>query len=167
MKEARKSLYVETTIPSYATAWPSRDTIIAGHQAATRLFWEKERQKYDLYISDYVLEEIRNGDAGAAQKRLELVEGIPVYPKTAETDALAAMYQKLLGIPDRAKTDCTHLAVCVLEGINYLLTWNCVHLGVASQIKVQHYNEQHNLWVPTLLIPTALMPDLFKKENRI
>jgi hypothetical protein len=165
MQEDRKSLYVESTIPSYVTAWPSRDTIIAGHQAATVLFWEKERHKYDLFISDYVLDEIRDGDSEAAQKRLNLVEGIPVYPKTAEINALAAMYQKLLGIPDRAKADCTHLAVCVLERIDYLLTWNCAHLGSMSQRKVQHYNEQHGLWVPILVIPEALMPDLFKEEN--
>jgi hypothetical protein len=167
MEEDRKSLYVESTIPSYITAWASRDPITAGHQAATRLFWENERHKYNLYISQYVIDEIRDGDREAAQKRIDLVEGIPVYPKTAETDALAAIYQKLLGIPNRAKADCTHLAVCVLERINYLLTWNCAHLGVASQIKVQYYNERHGLWVPTLAIPEALMPDLLKKENLI
>jgi hypothetical protein len=167
LKEERKSLYVESTIPSYATAWVSKDPIIAGHQAATVLFWERERHKYDLYISQYVIDEIQEGDKEAAQKRIELVEGITTLPKTAEIDALAVMYQKLLGIPDRAKADCTHLAVCVLEHINYLLTWNCAHLGVASQIKMQYYNEQHGLWVPTLAIPEALMPDLFTKENRI
>jgi hypothetical protein len=46
-----KSIYVETTIPSFATARPSRDTIIAGRQASTLMFWESERYKYDLYIS--------------------------------------------------------------------------------------------------------------------
>jgi hypothetical protein len=160
-------LYVESTIPSYVTAWANRDTIIAGHQAATRLFWEEERQKYDLYISQYVIDEIRDGDADAAQKRLELVAGITTLPKTAEIDALAAIYQKLLGIPDRAKADCTHLAVCMIRRINYLLTWNCTHLGSVSQGKVQRYNEQHGLWAPNLLTPEALMPDLFKKENLI
>jgi hypothetical protein len=153
MKEERKSLYVESTIPSYVTAWPSNEPITAGHQAATRLFWETERHKYDLYISDYVLEEIRDGDAGAAQKRLDLVEGIPVYPKTAEIDALAVIYRKLLRIPDRAKADCDHLAVCVLQGINYLLTWNCAHLGVPSFLKVREYNNRHGLWVPLLVTP--------------
>jgi hypothetical protein len=167
MEEDRKSLYVESTIPSYVTAWPSRDMIMAAHQTITRIFWEEERHKYDLYISQYVIDEIRDGDPQAAQKRLDLVDGITTLPKTAETDALAAIYRKLLDIPDRAKTDCNHLAVCVLKRINYLLTWNCAHLGVASQVKVQHYNERHNLWVPTLAIPEALMPDILKKENLI
>jgi hypothetical protein len=128
------------------------------------LFWEEERHKYDLFISDYVLDEIRCGDPQAAQKRLELFEGIPVYPKTAEIDALAAMYWKLLGIPDRAKTDCNHLAVCVLEGINYLLTWNCAHLGLPSYITMREYNDGHGLWTPLLITPEVLMPYIPLKE---
>jgi hypothetical protein len=165
MNEDRKSLYVESTIPSYVTAWASRDPITAGHQASTILFWETERHKYDLYLSQAVIDEIREGDRDAAQKRLDIVEGITTLPKTAEIDALAAIYQKLLGIPDRAKADCTHLAACVIRRINYLLTWNCAHLGSVSQRKVHHYNEQHGLWVPNLLTPEALIPDFFKKEN--
>jgi hypothetical protein len=148
MAQVKKSLYVESTIPSYIAAWDSRDVITLGKQAQTRAFWRNERHKYDLYVSDYVIEEIEDGDPDTARKRLELVDGILIYPKTAEIDALAASYQKLLGIPVRAKTDCNHLAVCVLEHINYLLTWNCVHLGLASYKKVREYNDKHGLWTP-------------------
>jgi hypothetical protein len=139
MNEARKSLYVESTIPSYAMAWTSKELIAAARQTMTREFWEKERHKYDLYVSQYVIDKIQDGDRGAAQKRLEFVSGIHVYPKTAKVDALAAMYQKLLDIPDKAKRDCNHLAVCILERINYLLTWNCAHLGIPSFLKVREY----------------------------
>jgi hypothetical protein len=167
MEEDRKSLYVESTIPSYVTAWDSRDVVILGKQVQTREFWNNKRHKYDLYISDYVLDEIRDGDPDAAQKRLNFVDGIPVYPKTPEIDALAVMYQKLLGIPDRAKTDCTHLATCVVQHIDYLLTWNCTHLGPVSQKKAQHYNEQHGFWTPTLVTPETLMSNPAKEEELI
>ena len=55
-------LYVETTIPSYLVARPSRDTILAGQQETTRRWWEKKRGKYDLYVSELVLEETAVGD---------------------------------------------------------------------------------------------------------
>jgi hypothetical protein len=42
VSEKRKSLYIESTIPSYATARPSTDLIVAARQAITRLFWEEE-----------------------------------------------------------------------------------------------------------------------------
>jgi hypothetical protein len=153
MGEARKSLYVESTIPSYISAWDSRDVVTLGRQVQTGDFWQNERHKYDLFISDYVIEEIQAGDPEAAQKRLELVDGITTLPKTAEIEALAEFYQKMLDIPARAKMDCVHLAVSVLERISYLLTWNCAHLGFASYIKVRDYNNKHGLWVPLLVTP--------------
>jgi hypothetical protein len=157
MNEDRKSVYIESTIPGYATSRPNRDSIIAGHQAATVSFWEQERHKYDLFISQYVLDEIREGDSEAAQKRLRCVADIQVYPKSAEIDAMGAIYLKLLDIPGRAKTDCNHLAICVIHRINYLLTWNCTHLGTMAQMKIQDYNKQHGLWTPLLTTPEALL----------
>lgn len=49
-------LYLETTIPSYLVARSSRDVILAGHQEATRRWWEKKRGDYDIYVSELVLE---------------------------------------------------------------------------------------------------------------
>jgi hypothetical protein len=105
--------------------------------------------------------------AGATARLREngwiLWRGITVLPKTAEIEALAAVYQKLLGIPDRAKTNCNHLEVCVLERIDYLLTWNCTHLGVIAQNKIYTYNEKNKLWIPVLLTPEAFH-DIYEEE---
>jgi hypothetical protein len=109
------------------------------------------------------MEECSWGDSETARKRLAFVAGIPVYPKNAEIEALAAVYQKFLGIPDRAKTDCNHLAVCVLERIDYLLTWNCTHLGAIAQEKIHNYNEKNKLWTPVLLTPEAFH-DIHEEE---
>jgi hypothetical protein len=128
-----------------------------GKQVQTREFWRNERHKYDLYTSQYVTDEIRAGDPEAAQRRLDLVDGIIVLPKTAEVDALAEMYRKLLHIPERAKADCDHLAVCVLEQIDYLLSWNCAHLGFPSYLTMREYNEKHGLWVPLLVTPETIL----------
>jgi hypothetical protein len=160
-----ESLYVESTIPSYATAWDSRDVVILGKQVQTREFWNNQRHKYDLFISQYVLDEISNGDPEAVQKRLNFVTGITVLPKTAEIEALAVIYKDMLNIPDRAKTDCNHLATCVIRHINYLLTWNCTHLGAVAQMKIQGYNERHGLWTPLLVTPEALLPYIPMKEE--
>jgi len=41
-------LYLETTIPSYLVARQSRDAILRGQQAATRKWWEHQRNDYEL-----------------------------------------------------------------------------------------------------------------------
>ena len=152
-----KSIYIETTIPSLATARASRDTIIAGRQAATLMFWEQKRNKYELYVSQYVIDECAQGDADAADRRLDFLRGIPVIPKSEQVAALADVYQKLLGIPNRAKIDCFHLAACVVAEMDYLLSWNCAHLGIHTFVRIREYNEKNGLFTPLLLTPEALM----------
>ena len=151
------SVYIETTIPSLAVSRPSRDTIIAGRQAATVLFWEKMRYKYDFFVSQYVIDECSLGDADAAIRRLDFIKGIPVIPKSGQISELADKYQRLLSIPDKAKIDCFHLAACVSAELNYLLSWNCAHLGIHTFVKIQKFNEIYGIFTPLLLTPEALM----------
>jgi hypothetical protein len=152
----KKSVYIETTIPSYATARASRDAIKAGRQADTKLFWEKNRQNYDLYISKYVIDECADGDADAAKRRLALIEGIEIVRPSNDIKNLALIYQKLLNIPEAAKVDSFHLAVCVETKIDYLLTWNFTHLGADSYVKLLAYNVGIGLTTPFLITPAEL-----------
>ena len=152
-----KTIYIETTIPSLATSRPSRDMIVAGRQAATILFWETERLKYDFYVSQYVIDECALGDPEAARLRLSFLHGIPVIPKSDQITDLAMKYQKLLDIPDKALIDCFHLAACVIAEMDYLLSWNCAHLGIQTYAKLSKYNEKENLFTPMLLTPEALI----------
>ena len=60
-------LYLETTIPSYLAGRPSRDLIVAGHQQITREWWEVRREKFELYASELVLNEVRSGDLSSPE----------------------------------------------------------------------------------------------------
>jgi predicted nucleic acid-binding protein len=160
---ARKSVYIETTIPSILTARPGRDIRNLYRQQLTREFWEYERQKYDLYISQYVWEECEKGDEEAAKRRLELIKDIPFLPTNKDTEDLAEEYFKYLNVPKKAKTDCFHLAICVVEKINYLVSWNMTHLGRPAANRVAIFNGTRNLWLPDFVTPDLLM-DIEKEE---
>jgi len=56
------TLYLETTIPSYLVAKPSRDIVILAHQQLTREWWNGYHHLYDMFISQVVLDEIKQGD---------------------------------------------------------------------------------------------------------
>ena len=69
--------YLETTIVSYLAAAPSRDIVIAGHQQVTREWWER-RDRFELFVSQAVVEEAARGDTVVAARRIALLSGIPV-----------------------------------------------------------------------------------------
>jgi hypothetical protein len=157
MKNEKKSLYLESTIPSYATARESRDVIKTARQSMTKFFWEQERHNYELVVSQYVIDECSLGDQEAARKRLEFISGITVLETSEKVEKLAVIYQGLLNIPDRAKTDCFHLAICVIAKVYFLLSWNCSHLGINAYLKIREYNEKHDYWTPLLVTPENLI----------
>ncbi|MCL2284043.1 MAG: type II toxin-antitoxin system VapC family toxin [Fibromonadales bacterium] len=159
----RKKVYIETTVPSVLTARPSRDIRKLYRQEVTREFWEYERQKYDLYISQYVWAECEKGDENAAKKRLDLIKDIPSLSTNDDIESLAEEYFKYLNVPDKAKTDCFHLAICVIEKIDYLVSWNMTHLGRPAFGRVATFNGIRNLWLPDLVTPDLLM-DIEKEE---
>jgi hypothetical protein len=156
MADKKKTMYIETTIPSYATARASNDLIKSARQALTRMFWENDRNDYDLYISQYVIDECSRGDRDAAQKRLELIKGIKLLQPSESIDELAQIYQNLLKIPEKSKIDSFHLAISVLEEMDYLLTWNFTHIGIVAYTKLFKYNEVHELKTPFLVNPETL-----------
>ena len=123
--------YMETTIPSYLTSRPSRDLIIAGHQQITREWWEKRRDAFDIYISQFVVDEARAGDPGAARERLKAIEGLPLLDITPEVEILAVGILASELIPKRAATDAAHIAIAAVHSMDFLITWNCVHLANA------------------------------------
>src|ERR1017187_2804545 len=49
-------------------------------QAVTRRWWEQERHKYDLFVSEAVENECRRGDPLQARKRLGVIEEASMLP---------------------------------------------------------------------------------------
>jgi hypothetical protein len=70
------TVYIETSVVSYATAWPSRDIQTAALQQQARDWWELERSKFDLVTSQLVINEASAGDPTAAADRLKLLDGL-------------------------------------------------------------------------------------------
>jgi len=128
----KSSAYLETTIVSYLTAWPSRDLVMAANQETTREWWTTRKDEFDLYISQPVIEESNAGDTDAAARRWEVLQHIPRLDITNEVNDLAKLLTADVPLPAKAKTDALHIAAAAVNGMNYLLTWNCAHIANAA-----------------------------------
>jgi predicted nucleic acid-binding protein len=154
----KSRLYLETTIPSYLTSRPSRDLIIAGHQQITREWWERRRDAFQLYLSQLVIDEASAGDPAAARERLETLRDLPLLDITPEVTELASRILASGKIPRKAAADAAHIAIAAVHGMDFLVTWNCVHIANATNARaLARICREHGLDCPVIRTPEELM----------
>jgi hypothetical protein len=154
----KRSLYLESTIPSYLVATPSRDLLIAAHQQVTAEWWRTRRIEFDLYVSQFILDEIGRGDAEVAKRRLDAVKGLPLLDITDDVLNLAAGFLALRIIPKRAGIDALHIALAAVHSIDFLLTWNCKHIANAAMIRdIEAVCRMRDFPCPVICTPEELM----------
>jgi len=156
----KPKVYLETTIPSYLAARPSRDLVRAAHQQTTCEWWERCRSEYDVFISQVVVRECQGGNAEAAAKRLSLIDSLPLLEETEETLTLATAIFTQIRLPDRAAVDAIHIAIATVHGMNYLLTWNCTHIANASlRSQIELICRENGYEPPIICTPEELLQE--------
>jgi hypothetical protein len=149
---------LETTIPSYLAAWPSRDLVRAAHQQVTREWWEQRRSEFEVVISLAVLQECQAGDPEAANQRLELVRDLPLLEQTEEATSLAQALMERVPLPERAAVDALQIAIAVVHGVDYLLTWNCTHIANAAlRGRIESVCRDEGYEAPVICTPEELL----------
>jgi len=153
----KPTVYIETTIISYLTAWPSRDVVRLSHEILTRKWWEK-RERFELHTSEIVRLEAAAGDPSAAAERLKALEGMTILPPSATALALAERLAVDLNLPERARADAAHIALAAAHGMSFLLTWNCRHLANAALTdKIEKACSDAGLLAPRIVTPEVMM----------
>jgi len=127
----RPKVYIETSIPSYLTARPSNDLRAMANQNTTIEWWESCRPKFEIYISEFVVAEASQGHPEAATRRLTAIEKIPELDVTEKVRQLGRALVADGPIPKGAEIDAYHISVAAVNGMDYLLTWNCKHIANA------------------------------------
>jgi predicted nucleic acid-binding protein len=154
----KPSVYLETTIPSYHTARPSRDVVVAGHQATTRDWWDNRLPHFRAFISQIVLDEAASGDTQAAKDRLAVPKSFPLLDVRDDATDLAGDLIDSGPIPRQAAGDALHIALTAVHGIDFLVTWNCTHIANAEMTgKITEICHGPGLECPVICTPEELM----------
>ncbi len=157
----RPRVYLETTIPSYLAAWPSRDLVMAAHQQTTREWWETRRGEFDVFVSQFVIDEAALGDPGAARRRLAVLTEIPLVDPSEDVYVLAEAIMAGVPLPPKASTDALHIAIATANGMDYLLTWNCTHIANAEfRAGIEMVCRSHGFEPPVICTPEELLKEI-------
>lgn len=153
----RSKVYLETTVISYLTAAPSRDIVQAAHQQITREWWERRRD-FDLFVSQAVITEAGRGDSDAAARRLAALEDVGLLEITEDARWLAEAFIEQHALPAKAVVDALHIAVAVVMGMDYVLTWNCTHIANAAiRPRIEEACRKLGYEPPVICTPEELM----------
>jgi predicted nucleic acid-binding protein len=156
----KPKVYIETSIISYLTARLSNDLRVAANQHTTIEWWETRRPCFELFISEFVIVEASLGNTEASKKRLEVTENLSKLSVTEEVRRLAKALISDGAIPQKAEIDAYHIAVTVVNGIDYLLTWNCTHIANATiRPKIEKVCRKYGFEPPIICTPQELMED--------
>lgn len=92
------------------------------------------------------------------KKRVDYVNDIESLAITDEAVLLAEALVIENAIPKQFGEDALHIAICAVNGIDFLLTWNCKHLANAIRRHgIETIVENNGYQCPVICTPAELM----------
>jgi len=149
----KQKIYLDTTIPSayFDDRAPDR-------QKLTRDFWNERLLSFIPMISTIVQIEIK--DTPDLEKRINmenLVKEFEVLIPNDESDKLAQEYVDKGIFSEKFASDANHVAIAVVNGINFLASWNFRHLvKVNTRREVNLINALKGYWQIEIIVPPEL-----------
>jgi hypothetical protein len=154
-------VFVETTIPSYLVARPTRDIIQTARQQITRDWWERCRGAHELFTSQIVLDEAGAGDAALSRARLELLAPLTLLEISEPVLTFARQILDSGILPREAERDAAHIAAATVHRIDALLSLNFLHLvNVSIQSRLRRLASRASYELPAICTPEEMMENI-------
>jgi hypothetical protein len=154
----KPTVYLETTVIGYLAMRVSGLLRVAANQQTTRDWWDNHRQRFTLFVSRFAVDECSAGDPVAAQERLAYLEGIPLLQISDEVHSLAEALVDGVPLPEKAGIDALHISIATINGIQYLLTWNCKHIANPSlRPRIEELCREKGYKPPVICTPQELL----------
>ena len=134
------------------------DPIVAGRQLVTREWWKGASARYELCISELVLEECRAGDPAASQERLLFLETLSLLAGSGRAALLTQELINRRAIPETEPRDASHISIAATNGIQYLVTWNFRHIAnVVNRNRIEEVCRDMGFEPPKICTPDELL----------
>ena len=154
----KSKLYLESTIPSYLVARPSRDVKQSARQKWSHDWWRTRRNDFEIFVSGVVVQEIAEGEPAMAANRLKLIQPFARLEAVESARLLATALVRGGPLPVKAERDAAHIALAAVHGMHFLLTWNCTHIANAEMFpKMWKICEAHGFACPVICTPEELL----------
>ena len=122
----KQKIYLETTLFNYYF-----DTERDAYKPTVKLFDEIKSGKFEAYTSSYVVDEIEKAFEPKRTSMLNLIKEckIILLPIEKEAERLAGLYIKEKIIPAKYEYDAIHIAIAVINELDFILSLNFKHIN--------------------------------------
>lgn len=153
----KETVYLDTTIPSFY--FDERESLTNWIEE-TRRWWAEESGRYELWISDAVIQELSLGNYPRKTEILEFIQPISVLEYALDLEHIVTFYVDNFVMSKSLIGDAVHLAYASYYGIDFLLTWNCNHLANARKKKhIMVINGRLGLSTSEIVTPLTLVEE--------
>ncbi len=154
---SKPTVYIETTIIGHIAAWDQTDVFVYARQIQSRRWWAA-RARFDLAVSQVVIDECEAGDPIAACERLAIIAGIRVLAVSEDVQSLADELIGRKGIPKTEPRDALHIFLAAVNGLQYLVTLNFTHIGNAeTRLLIEQICKDNGFTPPLICSPDELL----------
>ena len=120
-------------------------------KAMTEIAWA-EIKKYDVYISDIVVEELQMAKQPLLDKLNKAIEDICVIAANDKARKLALIYVEQGIFPEKYFDDALHVAIASVNEVGLLLSWNFKHLVKLKTRRLVSFVNIANDYIPIEII---------------
>jgi hypothetical protein len=156
-----EKVYVETSV--IGAYFDTRTDIVSLAQNYwTRIWWDKLHSRYEVVISQAVVDELSHPDYPHSQEALKLIDTIPEVSIEEEVRQIVKIYIQNQIMPRNPAGDSLHLALASFHKCDYLLTWNCKNIANPNKFRqIRLCNSSMGLYIPALVTPNQLIGDYY------
>ena len=154
--ERRLKVYLDTSVISYLDQQDAPEKM-----RETQKVWKRlQSSRYEIYISDLVVEELDRCKENKRKILLAYLEQIDYHkvPITSATITLAERFIDFGILKKKSYDDCNHIAAAILSECDIILSWNLKHTvnvktirGVRS-ITLLEGHKDLLIYPPTILL---------------
>jgi hypothetical protein len=132
MRMEKPKIYLETTMFSFYYGQETTPEYRQYKADARAVFDLINSGEYEPYTSLYAVGEIDdepNQEKRQNMRNLITDYGIKVLEPTDETERLTALYIKEKAVPESHPTDAAHIAITVVNGLDFIVSLNFTHIA--------------------------------------
>lgn len=157
------TVYIESSIPSFYFSTRTSAKSVAWRQI-TRSWWHDQSPHFELVTSGTVKDELSTSPGEKSRLLMDLVSSIRVLEFSPMISVIAEQYVRNKLTP--RSPDAAHLAFASVYALDYLLTWNCVHLANANKARhIKTINDRLGLHTPMIVTPLTLLAEVPDEED--